>query len=106
MSGAGEPAFGRAFLNRVWKFDVEIDDVYAPGKLQVTIGNVLQLPKGMKAQGDALANQAAIVVLSGPSASTRTASPPAFSISSAKQSSRQAARARNRPHRRQCLKAR
>ena len=63
-AGADWPVFGRAFLNRVWKFGVEIDDVDA-GMLQVTIGKVLNLPKRMRAQDDALVDEAAIVVLSG-----------------------------------------
>ena len=61
-AGADMPVFGRGFL--VWKFGVEIDDVDA-GKLQVTIGKVLNLPKRMRAQDDALVDEAAIVVLSG-----------------------------------------
>jgi hypothetical protein len=63
-AGADMPVFARGFLNRVWKFGVEIDGADA-GKINVTIGKVLNLPRSMRTQDDALVDEAAIVVLSG-----------------------------------------
>jgi hypothetical protein len=60
--GAQMPRFDRGFLTRVWKFEVEVDSAEA-GKLDVTIGKVLNLPKRMKDEDDALVDEAAVVLL-------------------------------------------
>lgn len=60
--GAGMMTFARGFLNRVWKFGVEIDSAEG-GRVDVTIGKVLNLPKRMRAGADALVDEAAIVLV-------------------------------------------
>jgi hypothetical protein len=55
------PTFDRSFLTRVWKFEVEFDSAEA-GVLNVTIGKVLNLPKRLKDQDDALVDEAAVVL--------------------------------------------
>lgn len=57
-----EPSFARGFLNRVWKFDVSIDDVTS-GKMSITIEKVRNLPKRYAAQDDDLVDEDAIVLL-------------------------------------------
>lgn len=64
--GADQLRFSRSFLRRVWKFRVEIGDVAAPGQLAATFRGVVNLPKGMRSQDDALIGQAGVVVLTGP----------------------------------------
>jgi hypothetical protein len=60
--GDAAPAFDRKFINRVWKFVVELDSV-EEGKLEVTIGKVLNLPKRFRSQDDELIDESAIVLL-------------------------------------------
>jgi hypothetical protein len=60
----GTPSFAPGFLNRVWSFGVQVHSGGA-GKLLVTIGKVLNLPKSMSSQDDALVHRAALVVLQG-----------------------------------------
>jgi hypothetical protein len=60
--GAEMPKFDRKFINRVWKFVVEVDSA-ENGKLEVTIGKILNLPKRFRAQDDELVDEAAIVLL-------------------------------------------
>lgn len=55
------PTFDRSFLTRVWKFEVEFDSAEA-GVLNVTIGKILNLPKRLKDQDDALVDEAAVVL--------------------------------------------
>lgn len=59
--GQDMPAFNRSFLNRVWKFGVEIDGA-DDGTLEVTIGKVMNLPKRLRAQDDELVDEAALVL--------------------------------------------
>lgn len=60
--GGDEPSFARGFLNRVWKFNVSIDDA-KPSKMSVTIDKVLNLPKKYAAQDDDLVDEDAIVLV-------------------------------------------
>jgi hypothetical protein len=56
------PEFLPAFLNRVWKFRVDVDD-YAGGKLRVTIDGVQNLPRRFRTQDDEIVDQDAIVLV-------------------------------------------
>ena len=56
------PTFDSRFLNRVWKFQGDVDG-FEDGKLSYTIGKVLNLPKRMRAQDDELLDQDAIVLV-------------------------------------------
>lgn len=60
--GGDAPSFARGFLNRVWKFDVSIDDA-TPGKMSITIDKVLNLPKRYAAQDDDLIDEDAVVLI-------------------------------------------
>lgn len=56
------PAFETGFLNRVWKFDAEVDS-YEEGKLSVTVAKILNLPKKFKTQDDELLDQDALALM-------------------------------------------
>jgi hypothetical protein len=58
----GGTPFDKGFLNRVWKFEVEVDGAEA-GKLSVTIGKIVNLPKRFSGQDDELLDQDAVVLL-------------------------------------------
>jgi hypothetical protein len=58
---AGVPTFSRGLMNRVWKFEVEVDSVQ-PGRLEVTIGKVLNLPARFRTQEDELVDAAAVAL--------------------------------------------
>lgn len=60
--GPGGGDFERGFLNRVWKFEVEIDSLDAD-ELDVTLNKVLNLTKRFADQDDDLVDQAAIVLI-------------------------------------------
>ncbi|MFA9270393.1 MAG: hypothetical protein ACEQSX_06495 [Baekduiaceae bacterium] len=55
--------FAPSFLSRVWKFVGEVDG-YEGGKLSMTIGKVLNLPKKFRDQDDELVDEDAIVLVS------------------------------------------
>lgn len=55
--------FAPSFLSRVWKFVGEVDG-YESGKLSMTIGKVLNLPKKFRDQDDELVDEDAIVLVS------------------------------------------
>lgn len=60
--GPGGGDFDRGFLNRVWKFEVEVDSLDGD-ELDVTLNKVLNLPKRFADQDDDLVDQAAIVLI-------------------------------------------
>ena len=60
--GGDMPAFQNGFLNRVWKFDAEVDS-FEDGKLSVTIAKILNLPKKFKTQDDELLDQDALALM-------------------------------------------
>ena len=72
---ADAPEFSREFCTRTWKFRVKIGDVAGPGELDVTFGRMVNPPKGMRSQADALVGEAGIVVLSGPLSIKRNGGP-------------------------------
>lgn len=57
------PTFASGFLNRVWKFQVDVDG-FAGGKLSATVGKVLNVPKRFAKQDDELLDQDALVLVS------------------------------------------
>lgn len=60
----GGMGFSPGFLNRVWKFEVEVDSATAT-RMSVTIAKVLNLPKKFAGQDDEIIDQDAAVLLSG-----------------------------------------
>lgn len=57
------PDFRRSFLNRVWKFEGEVD-FYEEGELSMTLAKVLNLPRKFRRQDDELLDQDATVLVS------------------------------------------
>lgn len=61
-AGGEGPELARGFLNRVWKFNGEIDS-YETGKLSITVSRILNLPKKFATQDDELVDEDAIVLV-------------------------------------------
>lgn len=61
-AAGGPPSFRRGFLNRVWKFEVQVDDA-GSGQLRATIEKVLNLPKKFRSDTDDLLDEDAIVLI-------------------------------------------
>lgn len=57
------PDFRRSFLNRVWRFEGEVD-FYEEGELSMTLGKVLNLPRKFRRQDDELLDQDTTVLVS------------------------------------------
>jgi hypothetical protein len=60
--GDGPPRLLGAFTSRVWKFTGDVDG-FSDGKLSMTLGKILNLPKRFAAQDDDLLDQDAIVLV-------------------------------------------
>ncbi len=58
----GMPEFESGFLNKVWRFQVDVDG-FSAGKLSVTVGKILNLPKKFAEQDDELLDQDALVLV-------------------------------------------
>lgn len=58
----GAPDFARGFLSRVWKFVGEADG-YEDGKLSMTVGRILNVPRRFREQDDELIDEDALVLV-------------------------------------------